>query len=119
MAAAALLKGDDVFSNAGWLRYQLILPGKRLSEWARAKGNRRSLYLPLIYRVLTLFLKQHNLQPVNKAKLMHQTPPVSLIRAQSYELPSLRNALETLLEPLGGMAAFVKPGDGGQAPAKG
>jgi len=42
---------------------------------------------------------------------MHQTPSVSLIRAQSYELPSLRNALETLLEPLGGMAAFVKPGD--------
>jgi len=42
---------------------------------------------------------------------MPQTPSVSLIRAQSYELPSLRNALETLLEPLGGMAAFVKPGD--------
>ena len=29
------------------------------------------------------------------------------------ELPLLRNALETLLQPLGGMAAFVKPGDGG------
>lgn len=33
---------------------------------------------------------------------MHQTPSVSLIRAQSYELSSLRTALETLLEPLGG-----------------
>ncbi|MBW4639817.1 MAG: DUF362 domain-containing protein [Gloeocapsa sp. UFS-A4-WI-NPMV-4B04] len=42
---------------------------------------------------------------------MHQTPSVSLIRAQSYELPLLRAALETLLEPLGGMAAIVKPGD--------
>lgn len=42
---------------------------------------------------------------------MYQTPSVSLIRAQSYELSSLRAALETLLEPLGGMTAFVKPGD--------
>jgi uncharacterized protein (DUF362 family) len=36
---------------------------------------------------------------------------VSLIRAESYEQQSLRSALETLLEPLGGMAAFVKRGD--------
>lgn len=36
---------------------------------------------------------------------------VSLIRAQSYELAQLRASLETLLQPLGGMAAFVKPGD--------
>ena len=40
-----------------------------------------------------------------------QTPCVSLIRAQSYERQLLQDALETLLEPLGGMAAFVKPGD--------
>ncbi len=36
---------------------------------------------------------------------------VSLIRAQSYELPSLRSSLETLLAPLGGIEAFVSPGD--------
>ncbi|AFY39658.1 hypothetical protein Lepto7376_3455 [[Leptolyngbya] sp. PCC 7376] len=36
---------------------------------------------------------------------------VSLIAAKSYELDQLRQSLETLLEPLGGMAAFVKPGD--------
>ncbi len=36
---------------------------------------------------------------------------VSLLAAQAYELPELRQSLETLLEPLGGMAAFVKPGD--------
>ncbi len=38
-------------------------------------------------------------------------PIVSLIRAESYELVELRRSLEVLLEPLGGMAAFVKPGD--------
>jgi uncharacterized protein (DUF362 family) len=36
---------------------------------------------------------------------------VSLIRAQTYERSQLRLALETLLEPLGGISAFVKPGD--------
>lgn len=36
---------------------------------------------------------------------------VSLIRANSYDLKELRASLETLLEPLGGMAAIVKPGD--------
>ncbi len=35
---------------------------------------------------------------------------VSLIRANSYELEALRTSVETLLEPLGGMSAFVKPG---------
>ena len=40
-----------------------------------------------------------------------QTPSVSLIRATSYEHEALRESLETLLEPLGGMAAFVKPGN--------
>ncbi|MBD3882778.1 DUF362 domain-containing protein [Phormidium tenue FACHB-886] len=40
---------------------------------------------------------------------MHST--VSLIQAQSYDRPALRASLEQLLEPLGGMAAFVKAGD--------
>ncbi|BAZ39753.1 hypothetical protein NIES4101_57090 [Calothrix sp. NIES-4101] len=35
---------------------------------------------------------------------------VSLIRATSYQHEALRESLETLLEPLGGMATFVKPG---------
>ena len=38
-------------------------------------------------------------------------PAVSLIRAQSYDRTLLRQSLEALLEPLGGMGAFVKPGD--------
>lgn len=37
--------------------------------------------------------------------------PVSLLRVQSYEVVQLRSSLETLLAPLGGMAAWVKPGD--------
>lgn len=36
---------------------------------------------------------------------------VSLIRATSYDRPQLRDALETLLEPLGGLSNFVKAGD--------
>ncbi|GAA6617694.1 DUF362 domain-containing protein [Scytonema sp. NUACC26] len=40
-----------------------------------------------------------------------QTPSVSLIRATSYERDTLRDSLETLLEPLGGITAFVKPGN--------
>ncbi len=36
---------------------------------------------------------------------------VSLIRADSYDLPSLRTSLEQLLEPLGSISSFVKPGD--------
>ncbi|MBP5977479.1 DUF362 domain-containing protein [Brasilonema sp. CT11] len=40
-----------------------------------------------------------------------KTPSVSLIRATSYEREALRESLETLLEPLGGMAAFVKSGN--------
>ncbi|MBF2015007.1 MAG: DUF362 domain-containing protein [Rivularia sp. T60_A2020_040] len=39
-----------------------------------------------------------------------QTPSVSLIRATSYEVERLKESLETLLEPLGGIAAFVKNG---------
>ncbi|MFH7241438.1 MAG: DUF362 domain-containing protein [Spirulina sp.] len=37
--------------------------------------------------------------------------PVSLIRAQSYDRVALRQSMEALLAPLGGMAQFVKPGD--------
>lgn len=37
--------------------------------------------------------------------------PVSLIRAQSYHLPELRQSLLEVLAPLGGLEAFVKPGD--------
>lgn len=36
---------------------------------------------------------------------------VSLIRASSYVLDDLRQSVAALLEPLGGMTAFVKPGD--------
>jgi uncharacterized protein (DUF362 family) len=36
---------------------------------------------------------------------------VSLIRAESYHIETLSASLETLLEPLGGMGACVKPGD--------
>ncbi|EKQ69339.1 hypothetical protein OsccyDRAFT_1965 [Leptolyngbyaceae cyanobacterium JSC-12] len=42
---------------------------------------------------------------------MAQQPSVSMIRAQSYETTQLRASLETLLEPLGSIQAFVKPGD--------
>lgn len=38
-------------------------------------------------------------------------PIVSLLRAESYDVQPLRQSLETLLAPLGGMTAFVKPGD--------
>jgi uncharacterized protein (DUF362 family) len=37
--------------------------------------------------------------------------PVSLIRAQSYQIEDLGRSLTQVLDPLGGMAAFVKPGD--------
>ncbi|MGI0485685.1 DUF362 domain-containing protein [Pantanalinema rosaneae CENA516] len=39
------------------------------------------------------------------------SPSVSLIRAQSYDRPELRQAIEAVLAPLGGISAFVKPGD--------
>ncbi|MEO1210473.1 MAG: DUF362 domain-containing protein [Cyanobacteria bacterium J06638_20] len=38
-------------------------------------------------------------------------PTVSLTRASSYEYDYLRDQLRQILEPMGGMAAFVKPGD--------
>jgi uncharacterized protein (DUF362 family) len=37
--------------------------------------------------------------------------PVCLVRATSYDLARLQDSLEQLLAPVGGMAAFVKPGD--------
>lgn len=42
---------------------------------------------------------------------MTTSPLVSLIRAQSYDRPTLRQAIEAVLAPLGGISAFVKPGD--------
>ena len=39
-----------------------------------------------------------------------QTSSVSLIRANSYHRAVLRDSLATLLDPFGGIAAFVKPG---------
>lgn len=38
-------------------------------------------------------------------------PSVSLLRASSYDLAALEAAIVALLEPLGGMGHFVKPGD--------
>ncbi len=38
-------------------------------------------------------------------------PTVSLLRADSYELKSLRTSIETVLEPLGGIKAFISSGD--------
>ncbi len=38
-------------------------------------------------------------------------PSVSFLRAQSYDHAQLRQSIAALLEPLGGIAAFVKPGD--------
>jgi uncharacterized protein (DUF362 family) len=40
-----------------------------------------------------------------------QKPSVSLIQATSYQREALRESLVTLLKPLGGITAFVKPGD--------
>ena len=36
---------------------------------------------------------------------------VSLTPCQSYDLEEVRTAIQTVLEPLGGLAAFVRPGD--------
>ena len=38
-------------------------------------------------------------------------PSISLLEADSYQVESLETSLKTLLEPLGGIEAFVKPGD--------
>lgn len=51
-----------------------------------------------------------------ESRLLQPTMPtlpssVSLIRANSYDRPHLEQSLTTLIEPWGGMAAFVKPGD--------
>ncbi len=39
------------------------------------------------------------------------SPTVSLVRAISYEAAALRESIESVLAPLGGIRAFVKPGD--------
>ncbi|MBN1630711.1 MAG: hypothetical protein JW990_13170, partial [Thermoleophilia bacterium] len=38
-------------------------------------------------------------------------PAVSAVRCSEYEIEAVRAALERLLDPLGGMAAFVRPGE--------
>jgi uncharacterized protein (DUF362 family) len=45
------------------------------------------------------------------AAISNAETTVSLLRATSYEYQYLRSSIEQLLEPLGGMAAFVKRGD--------
>ncbi|MEO1591169.1 MAG: DUF362 domain-containing protein [Cyanobacteria bacterium J06632_22] len=37
--------------------------------------------------------------------------PVSLLRAKTYDVDALEQSIKAVLAPLGGMAAFVKPGD--------
>lgn len=44
-------------------------------------------------------------------RVLAQPGPVSLVRCEDYQLEPLRAALRDLLAPLGGMAAFVKPGE--------
>ncbi len=44
-------------------------------------------------------------------KTMPLSPSVSLISAETYEVEALSQRLEALLEPMGGMSNFVKPGD--------
>lgn len=48
---------------------------------------------------------------INKNSQYQIMPSVSLIRADSYDRQILKASLFTLLEPLGGMSAFVKKGD--------
>lgn len=43
--------------------------------------------------------------------MTYSKPSVSLLRSQSYDLANLQSAITSLLDPLGGMTAFVKPGD--------
>lgn len=43
--------------------------------------------------------------------MTHSKPSVSLLRTQSYDLANLQSAITSLLESLGGITAFVKPGD--------
>lgn len=40
-----------------------------------------------------------------------ERPVVSLVRAQAYELDALRESVRAVMEPLGGFAQMVKPGD--------
>ncbi|MES1022155.1 DUF362 domain-containing protein [Gloeocapsa sp. BRSZ] len=43
--------------------------------------------------------------------MKNSQPIVSLIQAQSYDRSLLRTAVENLLQPWGGLRAFIKPGD--------
>ena len=52
-----------------------------------------------------------DLQSAALSPVAASSPVVSVVRAESYDLAALRAALEAMLAPLGGMAAFVKPGD--------
>lgn len=45
---------------------------------------------------------------ISQIKIMYT---VSLIRANSYQINELEKSIENLLEPLGGINAFVKAGD--------
>jgi uncharacterized protein (DUF362 family)/Pyruvate/2-oxoacid:ferredoxin oxidoreductase delta subunit len=47
----------------------------------------------------------------NRLHLAQQPGTVSVVRCPEYELEALRAALRDLLAPLGGMAAFVRPGE--------
>jgi uncharacterized protein (DUF362 family) len=70
------------------------------------------LVMPCPY--LNLKLKTQNVSGsprINQNSTSNLMPTVSLIRADSYDRQRLRTSLETLLEPLGGMSAFVKEGD--------
>ncbi len=46
-----------------------------------------------------------------KTEMPHRKPRVSLTSCSWYDLKKVRDALRRALEPLGGMSAFVKPGD--------
>ena len=43
--------------------------------------------------------------------MTQEFPSVSLLHAESYQLEALQASLDAVLAPLGGMEAFVKPGD--------
>ena len=70
------------------------------------------LVMPCPYLNLKLKTQNFSGSPrINQNSTSNLMPTVSLIRADSYDQQRLRASLETLLEPLGGMSAFVKKGD--------
>jgi uncharacterized protein (DUF362 family) len=60
--------------------------------------------------ICRLFWTLLTLQTKQKTALPQTMPKVSLIRATTYAKQELRESLDRLLEPLGGMQAFVRPG---------